>query len=329
MWRMDRLRRSFSLVAGPRRRRDHGHQERPEEDGHQQDRPEGMAGAVPSRLRRSSSRPAAPDRSNAGNRESTASDEAIASFLAEFERQRAERLLRTGTEQQRQVAETLLRATGTSTSELQSTENDAAIAALIAGSTEDSTAFSGEATVRHQRLEQQPQQQQRQPSPTLAPSGGDNGAGNSSVTPSLGPEATAAVASRAEALPRRIVRVAAQQAFSSVVATPPTAAADPAANAPAAVDLCADDAAIAAALAEAVDDQAFRPTSQPTSRSQPNSNPTVRQETCITCLDQVADACFIPCGHINVCCRCAARVNPRKCPVCRMNFEHFVRTQRR
>lgn len=324
MWRMDRLRRSLSLIAGPRRRQDHGHQ---------RDRPEGMARAMPSRLRRSSSRPARPERSDASNREqreSTASDEAIASFMAEFERQRAERLFRTGTDQERRVAETLLRATGTSASELQSTENDAAIAALIAGSTQDSTAFSSEATLRPPRLEQQPQQQQ-QPSPTPAPSSGGGGAGSStapgSAAPPLGPEATAATAaSRGEAGVRRIARSAAQQAFSTVVATPPTAAANPAASGPATVDSCADDAAIAAALAEAVDDQAFRPN---TARNQPDSSPTARQETCITCLDQVADACFIPCGHINVCCRCAARVNPRKCPVCRMNFEHFVRTQRR
>mmetsp|Transcript_107946 Transcript_107946/g.214462 ORF Transcript_107946/g.214462 Transcript_107946/m.214462 type:complete len:148 (+) Transcript_107946:181-624(+) len=127
-------------------------------------------------------------------------------------------------------------------------------------------------------------------------------------------------------------RTAAQQPPSTAVTTPPTAAANPAvdqqpAGAPTAVDHCADDAAIAAALAEAAGDQASwsRSYSAPSPR---DDNATASEETCITCLDQVADACFIPCGHINVCCRCAARVNPRKCPVCRMRFEHFVRTQR-
>lgn len=275
---------------------------------------------MPSRLRRSSSRPAQRERRDS-NRESTASDEAIASFLAEFERQRAERLFRTGTEQERRVAENLLRATGTSDDFL-ATENDAAIAAIVAGSTEDSVAFSG-ATLRTPRLEQQPQQlqqlqqRQQQPPTSLAPSDRRPEQGS-------GLEATATAANTVEAAPR-----GARRQTSTTVTTPPTAAGQRPSTAPAAVDHCADDAAIAAALAEAAGDQASLPSSARTAPSHPESSPTGRQETCITCLDQVADACFIPCGHINVCCRCAARVNPRKCPVCRMNFEHFVRTQRR
>jgi len=286
---------------------------------------------MPSRLRRSSSRPAQRERRDS-NRESTASDEAIASFLAEFERQRAERLFRTGTEQERRVAENLLRATGTSDDFL-ATENDAAIAAIVAGSTEDSVAFSG-ATLRTPRLEQQ-----QQPPTSLAPSDRRPEQGS-------GLEATATAANTVEAAPR-----GARRQTSTTVTTPPTAdsvapsalssglqvhlwgrlvrAGQRPSTAPAAVDHCADDAAIAAALAEAAGDQASLPSSARTAPSHPESSPTGRQETCITCLDQVADACFIPCGHINVCCRCAARVNPRKCPVCRMNFEHFVRTQRR
>mmetsp|Transcript_59137 Transcript_59137/g.183431 ORF Transcript_59137/g.183431 Transcript_59137/m.183431 type:complete len:198 (+) Transcript_59137:98-691(+) len=82
---------------------------------------------------------------------------------------------------------------------------------------------------------------------------------------------------------------------------------------------CADDAAIAACLAEELQASSGVEAAQP--------RPETRQlETCLACQDEPANACFIPCGHINVCMACARRVNPHRCPVCRLEFQAIVRT---
>jgi hypothetical protein len=52
-------------------------------------------------------------------------------------------------------------------------------------------------------------------------------------------------------------------------------------------------------------------------------------EKCIACEDNVVNCCLIPCGHVILCIPCAKRVMPRRCPVCRLQFEQVVRTSRR
>lgn len=52
-------------------------------------------------------------------------------------------------------------------------------------------------------------------------------------------------------------------------------------------------------------------------------------ENCIACEDAVVNCCLIPCGHVILCIACARRVNPPRCPVCRMPFQQVVRTNKR
>lgn len=52
-------------------------------------------------------------------------------------------------------------------------------------------------------------------------------------------------------------------------------------------------------------------------------------EKCIACEDALVNCCLIPCGHVILCMRCARRVNPPRCPVCRVVFQQVVRTTKR
>jgi hypothetical protein len=50
----------------------------------------------------------------------------------------------------------------------------------------------------------------------------------------------------------------------------------------------------------------------------------------VACLEKHADACIIPCGHINLCMACSARLpNPQRCPVCRIFVDHVVKAGQR
>lgn len=53
------------------------------------------------------------------------------------------------------------------------------------------------------------------------------------------------------------------------------------------------------------------------------------EETCVACLESAADALLVPCGHINLCVPCAGKLNPPRCPVCRLTVQQVVRTKRR
>jgi len=59
-----------------------------------------------------------------------------------------------------------------------------------------------------------------------------------------------------------------------------------------------------------------------TSSFEPDGVP--ETEACVVCWDEEANACLIPCGHTNVCMKCVKNVNPKKCPVCRFEFEDAV-----
>lgn len=52
-------------------------------------------------------------------------------------------------------------------------------------------------------------------------------------------------------------------------------------------------------------------------------------EKCIACEDAVVNCCLIPCGHVLLCIPCARKVNPARCPVCRVPFQQVVRTTSR
>jgi E3 ubiquitin-protein ligase RGLG len=67
---------------------------------------------------------------------------------------------------------------------------------------------------------------------------------------------------------------------------------------------------------------------QPQPRAQPQPQPPQQQqhqrggaaaEACAVCMDAPRDAAFVPCGHVALCCRCAAAVmaTSRRCPICR------------
>lgn len=51
-------------------------------------------------------------------------------------------------------------------------------------------------------------------------------------------------------------------------------------------------------------------------------------ENCIACEDALVNCCLIPCGHVLLCIPCARKVNPARCPVCRVPFQQVVRTTR-
>lgn len=50
---------------------------------------------------------------------------------------------------------------------------------------------------------------------------------------------------------------------------------------------------------------------------------------CVACMDREADACMIPCGHVNLCMACAGKLQSRRCPVCRLEFQQIVKAGRR
>lgn len=95
----------------------------------------------------------------------------------------------------------------------------------------------------------------------------------------------------------------------------------------------ADDEAVAIALALAEEDAAARGMAprlrRPVVVDDAPSSPKGPGETCIACEDAHVNCCLIPCGHVILCVRCAQKVIPRKCPVCRMQFEQIVTTTRR
>lgn len=58
------------------------------------------------------------------------------------------------------------------------------------------------------------------------------------------------------------------------------------------------------------------------SSSQANGGPgstsqTFEESECVVCYDRAISTCLRPCGHVALCSICAARLNPRKCPLCR------------
>lgn len=60
------------------------------------------------------------------------------------------------------------------------------------------------------------------------------------------------------------------------------------------------------------------------------SGPVPPELACVACLDRQADACLIPCGHINLCMACSARLpNPKRCPMCRIGVDHVVKAGQR
>lgn len=90
----------------------------------------------------------------------------------------------------------------------------------------------------------------------------------------------------------------------------------------------ADDAAIAACLAEEFQALRLGPARRQCAAHSVQQDQE-QQNVCIACMDHVANACFIPCGHVNVCCACAGKLKPKRCPVCRIAFEEYVKTQPR
>jgi len=45
---------------------------------------------------------------------------------------------------------------------------------------------------------------------------------------------------------------------------------------------------------------------------------------CKVCLDNEADVCFIPCGHLCTCVQCANKL--KQCPICRTKIQQSIRT---
>lgn len=60
------------------------------------------------------------------------------------------------------------------------------------------------------------------------------------------------------------------------------------------------------------------------------SSPVPEELTCVVCLESEADACLIPCGHVNLCMVCTSKLpQPRRCPICRMEVDSAVKAGRR
>lgn len=53
------------------------------------------------------------------------------------------------------------------------------------------------------------------------------------------------------------------------------------------------------------------------------------EDTCVACLESAADALLVPCSHINLCVPCAGKLDPPRCPVCRLRVQQVVRTKRK
>mmetsp|Transcript_109368 Transcript_109368/g.172372 ORF Transcript_109368/g.172372 Transcript_109368/m.172372 type:complete len:240 (+) Transcript_109368:94-813(+) len=61
-----------------------------------------------------------------------------------------------------------------------------------------------------------------------------------------------------------------------------------------------------------------------------DSAPVPPELACVACLDKRADACIIPCGHINICMGCSERLpHPKRCPMCRIRVDHIVKAGQR
>jgi len=63
-----------------------------------------------------------------------------------------------------------------------------------------------------------------------------------------------------------------------------------------------------------------------TNDEQPNNDTDPKNESklCKICFGEQANVCFVPCGHIVLCAKCAFSIN-KTCPMCREPFDSFVR----
>jgi hypothetical protein len=51
---------------------------------------------------------------------------------------------------------------------------------------------------------------------------------------------------------------------------------------------------------------------------------------CVACLDDYANVCLIPCGHVCLCVACACKLDePSRCPLCRVPIEGAAKTVKR
>lgn len=51
------------------------------------------------------------------------------------------------------------------------------------------------------------------------------------------------------------------------------------------------------------------------------------ESECCVCIDKPIDTVLEPCGHVALCSGCAARLSPRRCPLCRVPIERTRTTQ--
>lgn len=58
----------------------------------------------------------------------------------------------------------------------------------------------------------------------------------------------------------------------------------------------------------------------PGSSSGASAGPVFEESECVICYDRAISTCLRPCGHVALCGVCAARLSPRKCPLCRATF---------
>ena len=49
------------------------------------------------------------------------------------------------------------------------------------------------------------------------------------------------------------------------------------------------------------------------------------EKTCVVCVDNPAEVCFVPCGHMITCCRCAPRASENGCPMCRADVGFYLK----
>lgn len=47
---------------------------------------------------------------------------------------------------------------------------------------------------------------------------------------------------------------------------------------------------------------------------------TFEESECVVCYDRPIGTRLVPCGHVALCAECAGRLNPRKCPLCRVDI---------
>lgn len=54
---------------------------------------------------------------------------------------------------------------------------------------------------------------------------------------------------------------------------------------------------------------------------------TFSESECVVCYDRPISVCLRPCGHVALCGMCASRLNPRKCPLCRVSITSMESSQ--